>query len=288
MKKRRGCWTPQKANTTVSDRKYPQETRKKARQAHNFLMQQDIWLWEGNVKYLNEELSAYRKFVEERNTFMESNPEASERKRKRPNRFLEQVGLECALWPHLFWSVKMCETYERASDSRRLARTGRGRGCRLILPQARQQRAKDQVHADDSDSEVDLDTGVEERHSAKTSFMAKLLSPVLGYGNDYKLLQYLYDLSMFSALGGAKNAQRHIPLRVLLKGAKFSPAYWKVRHYALLDLQRQLGYPTLFITIAPYEWSFPYHEWVLDEMTKQLRARLHLAGAETLHITQVT
>ena len=117
--------------------------------------------------------------------------------------------------------------------------------------------------------------------------MAKLLSPVLGYGNDYKLLQYLYDLSMFSALGGAKNAQRHIPLRVLLKGAKFSPAYWKVRHYALLDLQRQLGYPTLFITIAPYEWSFPYHEWVLDEMTKQLRERLHLAGAETLHITQV-
>ena len=52
-------------------------------------------------------------------------------------------------------------------------------------------------------------------------------------------------------------------------------------------MQRQLGYPTLFFTIAPYEWSFPYHDWILDEMEKSLRSRLHLPAAETLHIAHV-
>ena len=63
--------------------------------------------------------------------------------------------------------------------------------------------------------------------------------------------------------------------------------YWKVRHLALIDLQRQIGYPKLFFTIAPYEWSFPYHDWVLDEMAKALKSRLNLPAAETLHIAQV-
>ena len=52
-------------------------------------------------------------------------------------------------------------------------------------------------------------------------------------------------------------------------------------------MQRQLGYPTLFFTIAPYEWSFPYHDWILDEMAKSLRSRLHLPAAETLHIAHI-
>lgn len=72
-----------------------------------------------------------------------------------------------------------------------------------------------------------------------------------------------------------------------MKNAKFSPMYWKVRHHALIDLQRQIGYPKLFFTIAPYEWSFPYHDWVLDEMAKALQSRLNLPAAETLHIAQV-
>ena len=52
------------------------------------------------------------------------------------------------------------------------------------------------------------------RHSAKASFMAKVLSPLLGYGTDYELMQYVYDLNMWSALGGAKNTQQGTPLRV--------------------------------------------------------------------------
>ena len=63
--------------------------------------------------------------------------------------------------------------------------------------------------------------------------------------------------------------------------------YWRAVHYALLDMVRQVGYPRIFLTLAPYEWSFPYHEWLRDEMGKMLKERLFLPVAETLHIAHV-
>ena len=68
------------------------------------------------------------------------------------------------------------------------------------------------------------------------------------------------------------------------KNASFSPKYWRARHLALLDLQRQVGLPFLFRTRAPYERPFPYHAWVMDEMAKAGRGRQKLAGPETLHM----
>ena len=50
---------------------------------------------------------------------------------------------------------------------------------------------------------------------------------------------------------------------------------------------KQIGLPTLFITVAPYEWSFPYHVWIEDAMKKLLRSKLHLPVAETLHMAHV-
>ena len=64
------------------------------------------------------------------------------------------------------------------------------------------------------DDMVDLDDVEEGRHSAKASFMAKVHSPLLGYGTDYELMQYVWDLNMWSHLGGAKNAVQGTPLRV--------------------------------------------------------------------------
>ena len=55
-------------------------------------------------------------------------------------------------------------------------------------------------------------------------------------------------------------------------------------HLAVVDMQRQLGFPSLWYTLAPYEWSMPYHEWILHEMQAMLRSRLHLPGPETLHL----
>ena len=78
-----------------------------------------------------------------------------------------------------------------------------------------------------------------------------------------------------------------MPLRLALKNAAFSPAYWRVRHLGLIDMQRQCGMATLFRTRAPYERTFPYHQWILDEMEKTGRARQHLAGPETIHMAHV-
>ena len=38
---------------------------------------------------------------------------------------------------------------------------------------------------------------------------------------------------------------------------EFSTGYWQWCHLFLLDAVRQFGYPSLFITISPSEWSFP-------------------------------
>ena len=55
----------------------------------------------------------------------------------------------------------------------------------------------------------------------------------------------------------------------------------------MVDAQRQCGNAALFRTRAPYERSFPYHEWVLHEQRLAGCPRLHLAGAETFHQAHV-
>ena len=96
----------------------------------------------------------------------------------------------------------------------------------------------------------------------------------------------MYDLWLWSSLGAKKNTV-DAPMRLAMAGYSFSPEYWQSRHAGLVDLVKQLGLPTLFLTIAPYEWSFPFHKWVKDEAAKMLRARLQLPVAETLHIAHV-
>ena len=66
-----------------------------------------------------------------------------------------------------------------------------------------------------------------------------------------------------------------------------SPIYWKRAHNGLTDLVRQVGFPKLFFTLAPSEWTLPYHGFVLDSMSKLLRARLRLPVEETLHMVHV-
>ncbi|CAE7199337.1 pif1 [Symbiodinium natans] len=70
-----------------------------------------------------------------------------------------------------------------------------------------------------------------------------------------------------------------------LDGQPWTPAYWQLRHAALLDLQRQCGAPVLFKT--PYEWAAPYHRWLLHAMETERKGRLHLAGPETLHLCHI-
>lgn len=174
--------------------------------------------------------SAYKDFVVSHRNFLTKYPEANERQRKRPWRFIEEVGMECALWPNLYWKRSMTESYARFTDERRLARTGRKRARFMRRAEAADSAENgEDASSEESDNEQsrscaseeseideneDIDDFVEEgRRSAKGSFMAKVLSPVIGYGNDFELLQYVYDLNLWSSLGGKKNACKDTPLR---------------------------------------------------------------------------
>jgi hypothetical protein len=52
-------------------------------------------------------------------------------------------------------------------------------------------------------------------------------------------------------------------------------------------MRRQCGYPFLFKTWASYEWSAPYHQWLLHEMATMLRSRQHLSGPETMRLAHI-
>ena len=188
--------------------------------------------------------SSYRSLVQK---FLRKQPDASDLERRRPLQFIETPGVECGLWPTLYWRHDICETVERATDSRR-----------------HRQRYVEALSDDEEDAVP------EERHS-----------------QDFELLQFVYDLTMWSRIGGGKNACAGLPLRLVLKGETFSPLYWKTKHQALIDMQRQCGFPSLFKTMAPWEFSFPYHVAVLDEMEKCGQGRMQAACLETIHTAHV-
>ena len=58
--------------------------------------------------------SSYKRFHDLHTAFLDKHGMgATERQRKRPYHFLQEVGLECAVWPHLYWSTAMTETFEQ-------------------------------------------------------------------------------------------------------------------------------------------------------------------------------
>ena len=233
------------------------EQRRQARRAFKFLAESDD--------------SAYGHFLDKHEEFLKKHPGASEQARKRPLRFIEEQGLECAVWPHLYWHRNLCETVVRATDERRRIRTG----------------LSDEEASEEDNEAEDGPALCKGRHSVRRSWMTKIFSPVVGYSEDFQLLHFVYDLVLWSTLGGCKNATRGMPLRLAVKGSPIFPEYWRVRHQGLIDMQRQAGAPALFRTRAPYERSFPYHQWVLHEMALAGRGRLNLAGPETLHMAHV-
>ena len=226
---------------------------------------------------LSAEESSYRTFIDEHETFLRKHGEnAEEKRRKRPLRFIEREGLECCLWPHLYWHRNLCETAARESHPDR---------------RARRRAAADSSSEDEEGADRGEGPRIEESAMGRVRqcFMRKVLSPVIGYGSDYQLLHFVYDLSMWTTVGAKKNiaAQFGAPLRLVLKNCSWTPEYWRVKHRAVIDMQRQCGNATLFRTRAPYEKTFPYHQAVLHEMEALGRPRLHLAGLETLRAAHV-
>ena len=207
------------------------EERAKAKAARKFL--------------LEKEDCSYRKFVEDHDKFLGKHPGADDRKRRRRLQFIETPGLETALWPHLFYLDSLCLTTVRSTDIRRRG-SSYGPSLEALLD----------AQVGDADSE-DEDAEDGQRHSTKRAYAALALSARIGYGSSYEFLHFAYDLNLWSALGAKKktSTEYDILMRVLMKGHSFSPLYWKAVHWALLDMVRQMGYPKVFWTISPYEWS---------------------------------
>ena len=227
--------------------------RKKARKAYKHLM--------------HSQQSEYKAFIKKHEEFLRHHPDdASVQQRRRPLQQIEAPGLECALWPDLYYNSDLCPTVERATDVRRLDRQGL--------------RALGEDSSDEDGTE-------QSRGSVRRLFLKQVLGPILDYAGDYGLLQFVHDLAYWSDLGAKRHIQPHLSMRIMLKGAPFTPAYWAVRHAAVLDLQRQCGRPVLFKTWAPYEWSAPYHRALLHQMESLLRSRTHLATLETLHLAHI-
>ena len=291
--------------------------------------------WDAYQHLVADPESSYGRFVAMRKKFLQRNRaaiEVDECRLQLPRRALEEEGLECAVWPHLYPKTAWCETHVRLQDVRRKeSRQGRARSRRRNKPAAAaagtaNKSSSSSITSSDSDSsnsssseetsvaaarpqaeEAEAEPAAEEaetesddeeedaaplhfaregRNSAKSSYLAKVLGPTLGYGSTYELFQFVYDLWLWSSLGAKKNTVA-APMRLAMAGYSFSPEYWQSRHAGLVDLVKQLGLPTLFLTIAPYEWSWPFHKWVEDEAAKMLQARLQLPVAETLHIAHV-
>ena len=175
--------------------------------------------------------SLYDTFVQKHRKWRRKFPNAEREQRKRPLIFIEEVGLECALWPNYYFNAEMCETVERATDNRRIARTDR--------PEAGQDEA-------DWGAELD-DIG---RHSVKRHFMRKVFGPVPGFGKDWEQIHFVYDLALWSDLGGKRNKFQGTPMRVLLKSAPWTGGFWKQRHWAGIDMMEQCGFFCKFWSCA--------------------------------------
>lgn len=127
------------------------------------------------------------------------------------------------------------------------------------------------------------------RKSSKVSFTFKLLSEIVDYSLDYELLQFHYDRWLFNTVSGAISSCRGT-LRspaTSLDGKPFSIEYWRWQHRFLLDAVKQFGYPSVFITISPYEWTFPQAQWLASIAEMLGKLPTELACLETLHIVHL-
>ena len=226
--------------------------RKAAKKAFKFLVESD------RCNYFD--------WMERHRKFLLAHPGADAERRKRPLRYIEEKGIETALWPHLYWDLQLCETTARLADVRRHVRS-----------RAEENDEEDGAGADEQAG----------RQSLKRNFLLKALGPIADYAGEYELLHFVFDLSTWSDVGGKKGKLQGVPMWQAMKGAVWTPQYWKVRHAAALDMQAQCGYPVAFLTWAPFEWSAPYHQWLLRQMGQLGRQRLQLAGPEALHLAHL-
>lgn len=131
--------------------------------------------------------------------------------------------------------------------------------------------------------------GKTNRKSGKASFLFKVMSPVVDFSLDFDLLQYQYDRWLFKTITGAINSSRASGCspNAALQHKSFSATYWQWQHLYLLDAVKQYGFPSLFLTISPYEWTFPWPQFLEDIRQEHCLEPKDLPLLETLHVAHV-
>ena len=97
--------------------------------------------------------------------------------------------------------------------------------------------------------------------------MRTLLSPVHDFSINFEISQYQYDRWLFKTITGAvkaSNASGCSPNRSL-ENKSLSKTFWQHQNLYLIDAVHQYSYQSFFITISPYEWTFPFPPF-LEEM----------------------
>ena len=112
--------------------------------------------------------SAYGRFHALHMEFLGRHGEgATDRLRKRPYHFLQEVGLECAVWPHLYWMTEMTETFEQWSDVRRETRRRAQRPGALVRAAASTAEAGSEDEAESGSDQEEGDDADARRTSVK-------------------------------------------------------------------------------------------------------------------------
>ena len=183
----------------------------------------------------------------------------------------------------------MCFSFERSSNPLKSTGASLNRQEDEEARAARQQwkRPKENLYEEDEERAHGEDGADEDSwipHSVRRVFQAFIMAPLVDDGASYEILHFFYDFCLWTSVGSKRNLKgADMPMRLMMKGHPISPLYWNAVHAAVIDMTRQCGYPAFFRTFAPYEWTLPYHVYMLDQMNKQERCRLQLPIHETLH-----
>ena len=131
--------------------------------------------------------------------------------------------------------------------------------------------------------------GQDNRATGKIAFMRTLLSPVHEFSINFEIWQYQYDRWLFKTITGAVNASKASGCSPnhSLENKSFSKTFWQLQNLYLIDAVRQYSYPSFFITISPYEWTFPFPPFLEEMRSRYFKDITETPTIETLHIAHV-
>ena len=81
---------------------------------------------------------------------------------------------------------------------------------------------------------------------------------------DFLLLQFqldryiIQDVLVRCKVSEGRNADGHC----FHDNQHWSPRQWRRHHRVLVDICEPLGEPDLFLTVSPWEWTFPFPFWI--------------------------